>query len=109
MFVCRSLPIVRSPHSRCFIIIIHFPPNPHYSHASQQKRELSSVLYILHKEIAKTFPNSHASSSGIIGSFFMLRFVCPALISPARQGFIDGTFIHSIYLILSFMLVIFHI
>lgn len=52
-------------------------------------RQISSVCYILHKELSKHFPSGRAGS--VIGSFYMLRFICPALVSPVKMGFVDST------------------
>jgi hypothetical protein len=48
------------------------------------------VCYILHKELSKHFPTGRGHGS-VIGSFYMLRFICPALVSPVKMGFVDST------------------
>ncbi|ELR22471.1 GTPase-activator protein for Ras family GTPase [Acanthamoeba castellanii str. Neff] len=51
--------------------------------------QISSVCYILHKELSKHFPTGRGHGS-VIGSFYMLRFICPALVSPVKMGFVDS-------------------
>ncbi|KAL6073531.1 GTPase-activator protein for Ras family GTPase [Balamuthia mandrillaris] len=49
--------------------------------------EITYLCHMLGKTINQRF--SWYNTSSVVGSFFMLRFICPALVSPDRIGFIE--------------------
>eukprot|EP01088_Endostelium_zonatum_P018294 TRINITY_DN5814_c0_g1_i1.p1 TRINITY_DN5814_c0_g1~~TRINITY_DN5814_c0_g1_i1.p1 ORF type:complete len:371 (-),score=47.53 TRINITY_DN5814_c0_g1_i1:8-1120(-) len=55
------------------------------SSASQCPRAIGAVCYKLNHKITDKFPEQQ-NAIGLIASFFMLRFVCPAIVNPAQYG-----------------------
>jgi len=48
---------------------------------------LRDLFAYLQVEVMKRFPEM---KDRVVGGFFFLRFVCPALLSPEQWGIVDG-------------------